>query len=193
MSINRILRSGGGYVFTMEAQLPPPADAGRYATTAFSDMSKKKQTWKAIEKSKVFWQLRGESELHGALLPGRPRANELTVARLTHTNTYGPLTDIEFFVRIGKPDVRTPANDLDSTKDWVPAVLVEQIVWLGDRRVPLEDAGDISGSETPWWGTYDASLSFPTGTHTIEIKILSKDPQLLPSIVLSGGWQINVQ
>lgn len=156
-------------------------------------MSKQPNAPKAITKSKVFWQLRGESELHVALVPARPRANKPATVRLTHSNTYGPFPDVEFFVRIGNSGARTAADNLDSNSDWVPAVLVEEIVWIGDRRVPLADAGDISNSETPWWGSYDASLSFSAGTHTIEIKMVSGNTLLLPSIVLSGGWRITVQ
>jgi len=151
-------------------------------------MSKKNKTWKAVKKSDVHWQLDGESVLRAELEASRPKAGEKAVVRLTHSNVYGPLTAADFYVRIGDPLHPTGQGDLDSATDWVKASLVEELVWGNEREMLRSQAQEPFDGETPWWGTYEATLSFPSGKHSIEVKIVSRVPDLLSSMVLSG-WE----
>src|SRR5207248_7754603 len=83
---------------------------------------------KAIRDSETFWQLDGDSELHAVTIPEQPKATAATTIRLTHSNSYGPFDEAEFFVRVGDPDKPTDQDDLDSASDWIKAQLVEELV-----------------------------------------------------------------
>ena len=155
-------------------------------------MSKKSKTWKAIKESDLDWQLDGESVLRAAIEPSRPKAKEVATVRITHSNTYGPLTGADLYLRVGNPARPTAQDDLDSATDWIKASLVEELVWVDEKEILRSDAQEPFDGETPWWGTYEAPLSFPPGKHSIEIKIVSEDPELLTSAVLSG-WEITVR
>ena len=147
---------------------------------------------KVIRESDTFWQLDGESVLDAITIPDPPKANASTTVRLTHSNSYGPFDGMELFVRVGNPDNPTAQDDLDSAKDWVHARLVEELVQVDGEEMLRSEAEEPFEDETPWDGTYEAQLIFPAGRRSIEIKIVSKDAELLRSLVLSG-WDFVVE
>jgi hypothetical protein len=150
------------------------------------------QQRKAIRDSENFWQLQGESDLYALTLPAPPKAGTPTIIRLTHSNSYGPAADADFFVRIGDPNNPTDPEDLDSATDWTKTQLVEELVYVDDQEILRSEAQEPFEDETPWEGTYEAQLTIPPGHHSIEIKILSHTPELLTSMVLTG-WDFTVQ
>lgn len=148
---------------------------------------------KAIRDSDTNWQLDGESDLYAVTLPDPPKAGAPTTVRLTHSNSYGPFDEVEFFVRVGNPDKPTDQGDLDSGRDWVQAELVEELVTVGDEEILRSEADPESfEDETPWEGTYDAQLVIPAGRRSIEIKIISQRPELMRSLVLAD-WEVIVK
>lgn len=147
--------------------------------------------WKAVEDSNINWQLEGESDLSAATIPHPPQAGVPTIVRLTHSNSYGPFDEAEFFVRIGDPDEPTDSEDLDSATDWEKAELIEELVFVDDEQMLRSEAEEPFEDETPWSGTYEAQLVFPAGRHLIEIKIVSGQPGLLASRVLAD-WEVSV-
>ena len=145
---------------------------------------------KAVRDSETFWQLEGESDLYAVTVPDPPKPGAATIVRLTHSNSYGPVDEAEFFVRVGDPDRPTEQDDLDSATDWVQAGLVEELVTVGDEEMLRSEAEEPFEDETPWEGTYEAQLVIPAGRHSIEIKIISGQPGLLRSMVLTG-WEVS--
>lgn len=160
----------------------------------------KKDTWKAVRKGDCNWQLDGESDLQVELEPKRPKRGEQTVVRLTHSNSLGRLADADFFVRLGDPLKPTDREDLDSATDWVRTSLVEDLVWVvvdpddfrSGRWVLRSKETAALEDSTSWSGTYEAILSFPPGKHSIEVKIDSRAPDFLRSLVLTG-WELSVR
>ncbi len=154
--------------------------------------AKRRHNWKAIKKSKTFWELTGESELHAVTIPNSPRAGRPTTVRLTLSNPYGPLDKVEFLVRVGNPnDDPTDEEDSDSAPGWVQAQLVEEIVYVdGEEKLRSKTQKSFKG-ETPWDGTYDAKLVLPPGQRSIEIKIVSRHRELR-SMVLSD-WNVPIK
>jgi hypothetical protein len=146
---------------------------------------------KVIRDSETFWQLEGESDLYAVTIPDPPKAGVASTVRLTHSNSYGPFDEAEFFVRVGDPDKPTDQDDLDSATDWIQAHLVEELVTVDDEEMLRSEAQEPFDDETPWEGTYDAQLVIPAGRRTIEIKIVSQHPELLASRVLTG-WDISL-
>lgn len=144
---------------------------------------------KVVRDSDVFWQLDGESDLYAMTLPDPPKAGKATTVRLTHSNSYGPVDDVEIFVRVGDPENPTDPDDLDSATDWVKADLVEELVYVEGVETLRSEAGESLEDETPWDGTYEAQLVIPPGEHTIEVKVVSKYPEVLTSVVLND-WEI---
>jgi hypothetical protein len=115
-----------------------------------------------------------------------------TTVRLTHSNVYGPFDKVDFFVRVDDPAKPTAPYDLDSAEDWVPARLVEELVHLnGKERLRSEVKKPLRG-ETPWDGTYEAELTFGKGKHTVEIKMVSGEPDVLRFLVLAD-WPVRVR
>ena len=165
-------------------------------------MSNKDAIWKAVKKGDADWQLNGESVLRAELHPKRPKANEKTVVRLTHSNSLGRFADADYYVRIGDPLKPTDESDLDSATDWVRASLVEDLIWIddvfeGSRRIPgyymlHSDKTKPLEESSAWSGTYECVLSFPRGKHSVEIKILSGLPDIQRSMVFTG-WDIAVK
>jgi hypothetical protein len=147
---------------------------------------------KVVRDSETFWQLDGESELYAITLPDPPTAKSATVVRLTHSNLYGPFDEADFFVRVGNPDKPTRSDDLDSRTDWVKAELVEELVTVDGEEMVRSEADEPFEDETPWEGTYDAKLLIPAGRHSIEIKIVSRQPELRRSLVLND-WPITAR
>lgn len=152
---------------------------------------RERQLRKAIRDSDTFWQLEGESDLYGITIPDPPHAGVPATVRLTHSNSYGPFDDVDIYVRVGDPVKPTEQDDLDSATDWIQAHLVEELVTVGDEEMLRSEAQEPFDGETPWDGTYDAQLAIPAGRHSIEVKIVSRHPELLHSMVLSG-WDISV-
>lgn len=152
-------------------------------------MSASNDERKVVRDSEVFWQLDGESDLNAITIPGPPEAGKPTTIRLTHSNSYGPFDGAEFYVRLGDPENPTEQNDLDSAPDWIKAGLVEELVDVDGEERLRSEADEPFEDETPWDGTYEAPLTIPRGRHSIEIKIVSQQPDLLRSTVLSG-WEI---
>jgi hypothetical protein len=147
---------------------------------------------KAIKDSDTFWQLQGESDLYAITLPAPPKSGAATTVRLTHSNSYGPVDEAEFFVRVGDPEKPTDEDDLDSATDWVKAHLIEELVNVDDEEMLRSEAQlESFEDEVPWEGTYDAQLIIPAGRRSIEIKIVSQQTELLRSFVLTG-WEVNV-
>jgi hypothetical protein len=154
---------------------------------------KERRSRKAIRDSETCWQLEGESDLYVGTLPDPPKSGAATTVRLTHSNSYGPIDEAEFFVRVGDSDKPTDQSDLDSASDWVKAHLIEEIVTVDDKEMLRSEARPESfEDEVPWEGTYDAELVIPAGRHSIEIKIVSQHPELLRSLVLTG-WDVEVR
>ncbi len=147
---------------------------------------------KAVTDTENNWQLEGESDLCATTIPDPPTAGAPAIVRLTHSNSYGPFEEVEFFVRVGDPDQPTPEDDLDSRKDWIKARLVEELVVVEDQEMLRSEAEEPFEDETPWSGTYEAQLVLPRGRHSLEIKIVSPEPELLASRVLSD-WTVNVR
>lgn len=147
---------------------------------------------KAIRDSETFWQLDGESELYAVTIPDQPKASAATTVRLTHLNSYGPFDEAEFSVRVGDPDKPTDQDDLDSASDWIKAQLVEELVTVDGEEMLRSEALEPFEDETPWEGTYEAQLVFPAGRRSIEIKIVSEQPELLRSLVLAD-WEVTVR
>ena len=145
---------------------------------------------KVIRDSETFWQLDGESDLYAVTIPDPPKAGAPTTIRLTHSNSYGPFDEAELFVRVGDPDKPTAQEDLDSASDWVSARLVEELVSVDGEEILRSEAQEPFEDETPWEGTYDAQLTIPAGRRSIEIKIVSRHPELLRSVVLTG-WEVS--
>jgi hypothetical protein len=147
---------------------------------------------KAVNDTENTWQLEGESDLAAETIPYPPKSGVATIVRLTHSNSYGPFDEAEFFVRIGDPNEPTDPEDLDSASDWVKAELVEELVFVDDEEILRSEAEEPFEEETPWSGTYEAQLMMPGGRRSIEIKIISHHPELLASRVLAG-WDMNVR
>lgn len=155
-------------------------------------LERKRSGRKAVMESGTFWQLEGESDLHAVTIPAPPKADVAVTVRLTHSNSDGPFDELEFFVRVGDPDKPTEQDDLDLADDWVQACLVEELVFVDDQEILRSEAHEPFKEITPWWGTYDAQLTFPAGRHSIEIKIVSRQPELHSSAVLSD-WHVEVR
>ena len=138
------------------------------------------------------WELGGESVIHCEVRPDPPVADAETTIRLTHSNSYGPVDDVTFYVRAGDPEHPTRFEDLDSAEDWRLMQSVEEIVWLdGEERYRSEVADQLDPrEETVWAGTFEATLSLPEGQRGIEIKVVSKGH--LQSGVISD-WRLKVQ
>ena len=139
-----------------------------------------------------YWELGGESTLHCETIPDPPNPRDDTLVRITHSNVYGPVDGIEFFVRIGDPDNPTVFDDQDSTTDWVKTELVEEIVMVDDVEMYRSDATEPFGreEEVPWDGTFEARLRLPSGNSTIEIKVLSSGDLLQSGVIADWIQQI---
>jgi len=153
---------------------------------------KRSKDWKAVRDSGNVWELGGESDLRAITTPHPPKAHAATTVRLTHSNTYGPFDEAEFFVRVGDIYRPSAADDLASATDWVRAALTEELVFLNGEEVPRSRAEEQFEEEAPWWGTYEAQLELPAGRQRIEIKVVSHHPGSFSSVVLSD-WEVNVR
>lgn len=142
-------------------------------------------------KSPSSWELGGESLIYCALVPDPPRGGEDTVVRLTHTNGYGPVDDVRFFVRLGDLKNPTRFDDLDSASDWKAMELIEEVVDIdGEERYRSEVEKFDPREEIIWYGTFEAVLTFSEGKQRVEIKVLS-DGHLDSGVI--SDWRIRVQ
>lgn len=150
-----------------------------------------KDNAKAVKETENTWQLEGESDLSAITIPNPPTPLSPTTVRLTHSNSYGPFDEIDFYIRIGNPDTPTDQFDLKSANDWVRTRLIEELVCVDNQEMFRSEAEEPFEEETPWEGTYEAELQIPSGRHSIEIKIVSRQPKIMASRVLSD-WEIVV-
>ncbi len=153
-------------------------------------MSPKASERKMVSDSLNFWELPAESELHAITIPESPTSKLPTTVRITHSNSYGPIDETELFVRLGDSANPTEQDDVKSHTDWVPAKLVEELVYVEEDYIPRDQADEPFEDETLWCGTYEAQLKLPAGTQLIEIKLMSRN-DVFPSLVLSD-WEVNV-
>jgi hypothetical protein len=150
---------------------------------------KSEQDWKQVKDSKIYFQLTGESVLRAATIPTPPTSKTPTIVRVTHSNVYGRV-DSDVFVRLGDPKKPLDVQDFDTVSDWRKAELVEDLLWSDEREAWLERA-NAKGERSVWSGTYEAEIQFPKGHHQIELKIISRVPEVC-SIVLSN-WKVYVR
>jgi hypothetical protein len=161
-----------------EGQPPPPDHPA-------SPGDQKK--WKRVEDSKVCYQLTGESKLRAVSIPAPPTSKKPAIVRITHQNGIGRV-DSDVFVRLGKPKAPLKWNDFETVSDWKQAPLVEDLL---DSEGGWMLRGKAKGEGMYWSGTYEAQIQFPKGHHLIEIKLISRVPEVC-SIVLSN-WKVYVQ
>jgi hypothetical protein len=81
---------------------------------------------------------------------------------------------------------------LDSAKDWVPARLVESLLYVNGKEYLRSEYKKPLKDEVSWDGTYEAELTFQKGKHSIEIKIVSGEPHVLRSLVLAD-WMVKIK
>jgi hypothetical protein len=141
--------------------------------------------------TKLSWELGCESTIFCESIPNPPQSGEETLVKITHSNVYGPIDDVEFYLRVGNPDKPTGFDDLDSAADWVRTELVEEIVMVDDVEMHRSKANEPFGQEeeVPWDGTFEAQIVFPAGKNSIEIKVSSHG--MIQSGVISD-WVLNV-
>ena len=152
---------------------------------------KTQPAWKQVEPdaAKVNFYLTGESVIHAATIPEPPSSKTSTVVRVSHSNSYGRV-DSDVFVRLGDPKKPLDVQDFDTVSDWRKAELVEDLLWSDEREEWVLKA-KAKGDTSVWCGTYEAEIQFPKGHHQIELKIISRVPEVC-SIVLSN-WKVYVR
>lgn len=162
------------------------------AQTYHTIMATKKtsEEWKQIAGSgaAVSFHLTGDSVIRAASLPTPPGSKTPTVIRVSHSNGYGPV-DSDVFVRLGNPKKPLDVQDFDTVSDWRKAELVEDLT--NNEAGGWKPRGKAEGEGTYWCGTYEVEVLFPKGHHQIELKIISRVPQVC-SIVLSN-WKVYVR
>jgi hypothetical protein len=149
---------------------------------------KRQSTWKRVEDSKVYYQLTGESVVRAVSIPEPPSSKTPAILRVTHQNSLGRV-DADVFVRLGNPKAPLEWDDFDTVSDWKQASLVEDL--LDDGKGGWVLRGKAKGEGAYWSGTYETEIQFPKGHHLIEIKIISRVPEVC-SIVLSN-WKVYVR
>ena len=169
--------------------LTPPSTGGepdddRTSVTRFRDQ------YKAIAESPLIWALGGESTLQAASLPERPQAGEMTTIRLTHSNSYWPMDEVQFAIRVGQPSAPTPIDQADSVDDWQAMVLIEELLDVEGEIIPRDEAEDDDMvGEVPWDGTFEAQLCLPAGRCLIEIRVSAPDGGSVSSGIIAD-WTI---
>lgn len=137
----------------------------------------------------VSFYLTGESVVRAATIPAPPSSKVPTMVRVSHTNSYGRV-DSDIFVRLGDPKKPLGVRDFDTVSDWRKATLVEDLLW-NDERENWVLRSEAKVDAAVWCGTYEAEIQFPKGHHQIELKIISRVPEVC-SIVLSN-WKVYVR
>lgn len=154
--------------------------------------AKKRQvSWKMVEPSttEIYFELTGESVLHAITIPDPPSSNAPAVIRVSHSNSYGRV-DSDIFVRLGDPKKPLDVEDFDTVSDWRKSKLVEDLLW-SEKHEEWVLAAKAKGDTSIWCGTYESEIKFPKGQNQIELKIISRVPEVC-SIVLSN-WSVNVR
>jgi hypothetical protein len=166
-----------------------PSGLRHKLTTA--DTTDKESPWKQIEHwaAKVEFHLTGESIIRATTIPSPPGSRTPTVVRITHSNSYG-LVDSDVFVRLGDPKRPLGVQDFDTVSDWRKAELVEDLLWRNNREEWVLRS-KAKGGTSIWSGTYEVAVQFPKGHQQIELKIISRVPEVC-SIVLSN-WKVFVR
>ncbi|UCH47171.1 MAG: hypothetical protein JSU95_13875 [Betaproteobacteria bacterium] len=154
-------------VFTLE----PPDKKRTQPKRARPD---KTDAIKAIRKSKWTWELAGESVLLAETTPKKPKHDKPVTVRLTHSNVYGPVDDVQLVVRIGDPDQPTAFDAHDSGGNWQPVTLVEELLSVDGEEVARSTVSEPVYGEAPWDATYECELTLSQGKHSIEIKLISE-------------------
>jgi hypothetical protein len=151
----------------------------------------RQRAWKQIEESnaRASFFLTGESVIRAATIPAPPSSKNSTVVRVTHSNIYGRI-DSDVYVRLGDPKQPLDVEDFDTVSDWRKARLVEDLSW-SDEREQWVLWSKAKGDMSAWSGTYDVDIRFPKGHCQIELKIISRVPEVC-SIVLSN-WKVYVR
>ena len=151
----------------------------------------KQQAWKQLSDSnaKVTFYLTGESVVRAGTIPALPSSKKPTIIRVTHSNSIGRV-DSDVFARLGDPEAPLDVQDLNTVSDWRKATPVEDLLW-NDERDEWVVTGKASGMGSYWSGTYETEIQFPKGHHQIELKIISRVPEVC-SIVLSN-WKVYVR
>ena len=166
----------------------PAPDSAAPEDLGHGDSKGEEPKWKRIADSQIHYQLTGESVLMAISIPARPSSKKPALVRVTHSNSEGRV-DSDLFVRIGNPKKPLKWNAFDTVSDWVRMPLVEDLVQSAAGQWVLR--GKKTGEGVPWSGTYETEIQFPKGQHLIEIKIISRVPEV-SSIVLSN-WKVNVR
>ena len=73
---------------------------------------------------------------------------------------------------------------------WQKAKTIADEVWDDQKEEWIPRPKKVTG-ETQWQGTYEATLQFPPGKHTIDIKFLSPIEQI--GSVVFTNWEVNVK
>ncbi|HPF58407.1 MAG TPA: hypothetical protein PK820_06385 [Candidatus Competibacteraceae bacterium] len=144
-----------------------------------------------VTDSENYWELSGESVLNAAIIPEKPKSNEATLIRLTHSNSYCPIDGVNFYIRIGDPSNPTQFNDLDSHNDWSELKLIEELVLINEEEVLRSEmkAPLAMDEEMPWDATFETKMNIPEGDHLIEIKVVCPSG-FMPSGVISD-WRVS--
>ena len=152
---------------------------------------KTSQGWRQIQHpdAKVSFHLTGESVVRAVTIPEPPSSKTPTIIRVTHSNVYGRV-DSDVFVRLGDPEKPLDVQDFDTVPDWRKAELVEDLLW-SDTSEEWVLKAKAKGDTSVWSGTYETEIRFPKGHHQIELKIISRVPEVC-SIVLSN-WKVYVR
>ncbi len=145
--------------------------------------------WKMIKDSQVGYHLTGESGLGAITIPAPPRSNQPTVVRVTHSNSIG-YVDSDLFVRLGSPASPLDDTDFDTVEDWEKMALVEDLRW-SDNRQEWVRRRKTTTTGFIWSGTYEREMEIPKGHHMIELKLVSRVPEVC-SIVLPK-WKVYVR
>ena len=105
--------------------------------------------------SRYVWEIGGESELHAETDPSPPCSDKTTVARITHSNVYGPVDDVALFVRAGDLENPTAFDDLESASDWLKMDLVEENLHVDGKDIFRGDKSE----------TFDPMDEIPVGRY----------------------------
>jgi hypothetical protein len=163
----------------------------RQQAKALPSTRKKRQALLQLRNTdtKVTFYLTGESVVTAATIPTPPSAKGPTIIRVTHSNPIGRV-DSDIFVRLGDPKRPLGVKDFNTVSDWRKASLVEDLLW-NDERNEWELRGKARGLGSNWIGTYETEIRFGKGQHQIELKVVSRVPEVC-SIVLSN-WKSYVR
>lgn len=154
------------------------------------DQSQLKRVRDTQTEVNFYWT--GESIVSGITIPSPPSSKSPTIVRITHENSYGPV-DSDIFVRIGDPNKPLESDAFDTVSDWQQAKLVEDIIRnpVSDDWALRDGSEDIDPDGAHWSGTYDAQFQFSKGHHQIEIKVISRVPEVFSGVV--SNWKVYVR